>query len=284
MKRVIVCADDFGLTVEVNKAVEAACRDGVLTCASLMVGEQAVADAVAVAKRLPALGVGLHIVLVDGTPVLPPAQIPDLVNSQGRFPTDQLSAGFRFFFKPGVRAQLAAEITAQFEAFKATGLTLDHVNAHKHMHLHPTVAKLIIAIGKRYGMRAMRVPAEPPYPVEQADAVKSGLGAKAMYWWSLVLRGQIKRAGLACNDHLFGLAWTGQLSETRLLGLIPHLPPGISEIYSHPAATRDATLTTLMPDYRHETEFTALISQRLAQLIAKSGIELTTYAGLTAAR
>jgi hopanoid biosynthesis associated protein HpnK len=284
VKRVIVCADDFGLTVEVNKAVEAACRDGVLTCASLMVGEDAVADAVAVAKRLPGLGVGLHVVLVDGKPVLPPALIPDLVDAQGRFPTDQLSAGLRFFFKPGVRAQLAAEITAQFEAFKATGLTLDHVNAHKHMHLHPTVAKLIIAIGKRYGMRAMRVPSEPPFPVTQAEPANYGLGAKAMYWWSRVLRGQIRRAWLASNDHLFGLAWTGQLSEARLNKLIPHLPPGVSEIYSHPATSRDLTLTQLMPDYHHEAEFAALVSQKLRQLIAKSGIELTTYAGLTAAQ
>lgn len=284
MKRVIVCADDFGLTTEVNQAVEAACRDGVLTCASLMVGEAAAADAVSVANRLPRLGVGLHVVLVDGSPVLPPDRIPDLVGPDGRFSNDQLAAGFKFFFKPGVRAQLAAEITAQFEAFKATGLPLDHVNAHRHMHLHPTIAKLIIEIGRRYGMRAMRVPAEPPHPLAQAEPAKSDFGARAMYWWSFVLRRQIRRAGLACNDHLFGLAWTGQLTEARLASLIPHLPPGISEIYSHPATTRDATLTRLMPDYRHDAELAALLSKLVGQLVAKSGIELTTYAALTAAR
>ena len=119
--------DDFGLTVSVNEAVEIAHRDRVLRAASLMVGGSAAEDAVERARRLPGLRVGLHLVLVEGRPVLPPAQLPDLVDADGEFSRDLVAAGFRFFFRPGARRQLAAEIRAQFEAFRATGLGLDHV-------------------------------------------------------------------------------------------------------------------------------------------------------------
>src|SRR5271170_945002 len=144
MKRLIVTANDFGRDIAINEAVEAASRDGILGCASLMVGASAAADAVARARRLPGLRVGLHLVLIDGAPVLPPCEIRALVGADGRFDDNQLRAGLRYFFTPGVRRLLAAEIEAQFEAFRATGLVLDHVNAHQHMHLHPTVARLMI--------------------------------------------------------------------------------------------------------------------------------------------
>lgn len=281
MKQVIVCADDFGLAVEVNEAVEAGCRDGILTAASLMVGEAAATDAVERARRLPKLKVGLHIVLVDGTPVSPPSTIPDLLDADGRLSANQARAGFRFFFKPGVRAQLEREITAQFEAFRTTGLTLDHVNCHKHMHLHPTVAALIIRIGKRFGMTAMRVPMEPAAVIARAEPTrKSNLGETVLGAWTQVLRGQIRRAGLHANDQMFGLAWTGQMTEARLMSLLPHLPDGVSEIYFHPATARPDTLTRTMPTYVHDQEFRALVSPAARAYIAQAGIRLISYADL----
>jgi hopanoid biosynthesis associated protein HpnK len=284
VKQVIVCADDFGLAVEVNEAVEAGCRDGILTAASLMVGEAAAADAVERARRLPALKVGLHIVLVDGAPVSAPDTIPDLVDAGGRLSANQARAGFRFFFKPGVRAQLAREITAQFEAFRATGLPLDHVNCHKHMHLHPTVASLIIQIGRRFGMKAMRLPAEPGRVIARAEpGRRSGFADAILHAWTNVLRGQIRRAGLAANDQMFGLAWTGQMTEARLLSLLPHLPDGVSEIYFHPATARGPALTRAMPSYVHEQEFQALISPTARRLIAEAGIRLIGYQDLAPA-
>ena len=139
----IVTADDFGAAREVNEAVEKAHRGGILTAASLMVAAPACADAVAKAKSMPSLGVGLHIVLVEGRPILPPDSIPDLVDAGGFFRNDMVRAGVAMFFRPAVRKQLAKEIEAQFEAFRRTGLPLDHVNAHKHFHLHPTIANTI---------------------------------------------------------------------------------------------------------------------------------------------
>lgn len=277
--RIIVCADDFGLTREVNEAVEIAATDGILTVASLMVGEAATEDAVERAYRLPQLGVGLHIVLVDGTPLSPPASIPDLVGPDGRFSIDQAQQGVRFFFKRGVRDQLATEIRAQFEAFRATGLALDHVNCHKHMHLHPTVAALIIEIGRDYGMTAMRVPMEPPDRIGAAErtAKPVGFGIRAQNIWSSVLRKQARKAGLAVNDWMFGLVWSGMMTERRVAQLIPYLPDGVSEIYFHPATSRGPVLSQLMPEYRHVEEFEALTSFALRRQIEDLGIERITY-------
>ena len=161
MKGLIVTADDFGAALEVNDAVEQGHRDGILTAASLMVSAPAAADAVARAKSLPRLRVGLHLVLVEGRPTLPADRVAGLVDTHGLFRTDMAAAGAAMFFLPRVRRQLEAEIEAQFDAFRATGLALDHVNAHKHFHLHPTIAATILRVGKRHGLRAIRVPLEP---------------------------------------------------------------------------------------------------------------------------
>jgi hopanoid biosynthesis associated protein HpnK len=258
LRRLIVCADDFGLDDAVNAAVEAASRDGILTCASLMVGAPAAADAVARARRLPRLKVGLHLVLVDGRPVLPPAAVPALVRAGGAFDDDMLRAGVRFFFSIAARRQLAAEIRAQFAAFAATGLTLDHANAHKHMHLHPTVGRMMVGIGREFGLPAIRIPAEPP-AVLAACGTRVGLGGRALYHWTGLLRRQARAAGLATNDHCFGLAWSGHMTTERLSRLLAVLPDGTSEIYFHPATARDAKLRLLMPDYEHEAELAALL-------------------------
>ena len=123
-KALIVTSDDFGAAPEVNEAVERAHREGILTCASLMVAAPGAGDAVKRAKTMPKLGVGLHLVLVEGKPVLPPEQIPNLVGPDGNFRTDMVKASFGMAMLPWVKKQLAAEIEAQFAAFAATGLTL----------------------------------------------------------------------------------------------------------------------------------------------------------------
>jgi hopanoid biosynthesis associated protein HpnK len=280
-KRLIVCADDFGLDPAVNEAVEEAHRRGVLTAASLMIGASAAADAVARARRLPELRVGLHLVLVDGFAVLPSAEIPDLVGADRKLGPNMATAGFRFFFLPSVREQLAKEIRAQFDAFRATGLALDHVNAHKHMHVHPTVARLIIEIGRDYGMKAVRVPFEP---VEALDAAfpEEPHAAPLYRPWIGRLGRRLRRAGLVVNDHLFGLAWSGNFDEARLLRLLPHLPEGVSEIYLHPAAKRTTALAAAMPGYRQEDEFAALLSPSVKTLITELGVRLIGYSDLGA--
>jgi len=251
----IVTADDFGAALAVNEAVEAAHRDGVLTAASLMVGGEAAEDAIDRARRLPSLKVGLHLVLVEGRPVLPVSAVPDLVDASGSFRTNMALAGVNFFFRPKVRRQLAAEIAAQFALFARSGLKLDHVNAHKHFHLHPTIARMIIDIGRDYGVAAARVPAEPAAVLQQIEPGSRGAPPLLAPWLSL-MRSNFHRAGFLTPTHVFGLAWSGAMTAPRLAGLLDHLPAGLLEIYLHPATAN--SFTGSAPGYRYTDELAAL--------------------------
>ena len=259
----IFTADDFGLSEAVNEGIERAHREGVLNSASLMVGAPAAADAVERAKRMPGLRVGLHLVVIEGPSVLLPEMIPD-----GQFPSDQLRLGLRYYFSPTVRDQLRSEIRAQFAAFAETGLTLAHADAHKHMHLHPTVADLMIDAGWQYRLPGIRIPSEPEDVLRRCGETP-GFGAWAMRQWTRVLRHKARAAGLATNDSVFGLAWSGAMTEDKLLRLAPVLPEGLSEIYFHPAARRDATIDRLMPSYLHEGELAALCSPKVRAAFAE---------------
>jgi hopanoid biosynthesis associated protein HpnK len=265
----IVTADDFGLHPAVNEAVELAHRNGVLTAASLMVGAPANADAVQRAHRLPGLRVGLHLVLADGAAVLPRKQIPDLVDAAGRFGDAMARDGARFFL-PWVRRQLKAEIRAQFQAYAATGLALDHVNAHKHFHLHPTVLSLILRIGRDYGLRAVRLPAEAGAPL-------------LLRPWLRLLRRRLDAAGVACNDAVVGIARSGGMDESVLLAALEQLPPGVTEIYLHPATVSGGVIAPSMPDYRHADELAALLSPRVRAAIERLDVRRGGFCDLLTA-
>jgi len=274
LKQLIVTADDFGAALQVNDAVERAHKEGILTAASLMVSGAAATDAIRCAKAMPRLGVGLHLVLVEGRPTLPPAAVPDLVDADGFFRTDMVRAGAAIFFLPKVRRQLAGEIEAQFEAFAATGLALDHVDAHKHFHLHPTIAALVVRIGRRFGMKDMRVPYEPADVLRQ---IESGTrGSFVVELWARRLRRRLKAAGIFSPDRVFGLAWSGAMTTKRLAGLIAHLPEGTSEIYLHPATGPDFAAAT--PGYLYEQELAALTSKQVIDLANKNQISLGPFA------
>ncbi len=276
----IVTADDFGASIAVNAAVEQAHTHGILTAASLMVAGDAAGDAVERAKRLPSLGVGLHLVLVEGRPVLPPARIPDLVDATGHFRTNMALAGVNFFFQRSVRAQLAAEIEAQFAAFHATGLPLDHVNAHKHFHLHPTIAALILTIGRRYGLAAARAPVEPVDLLARLEPVPRTLAGRLAAPYARAVARRFREAGLVVPDRVLGLAWSGHMTRARVAGLIAHLPDGVTELYCHPA-TEDAYPGSA-PGYAYRAELAALTDESIKDNILQRGIRLVNFADLGA--
>lgn len=201
--------------------------------------------------------------MIEGPAALPQIEIPDLADEDGQFPSDQARLGIRYYFLPHVRRQLRAEIAAQYAAFAATGLRLDHANAHKHMHLHPTVGRMLLEEGRRFDLPAVRVPAEP-LSVLQALGHSVRAGDRALYRWTRMFRAQAHRAGVRTNDHVFGIAWSGHMTVDRLIRLGPHLPSGLSEIYFHPATEADATITRLMPDYEHSAELRTLLDPAVA--------------------
>jgi len=272
-KRLIVTADDFGAAPEVNDAVEQAHREGLLTAASLMVTGDAAGDAVTRARSMPMLGVGLHVVLVEGRPALPPEQLPDLVDGSGRFRTDMVHTAITIFTKPAARAQLRAEVEAQFARFAATGLPLDHVNAHKHFHLHPTIASTILAVGRRYGMKAIRAPIEPRDILNRIEPGSGGLDIARP--WAMLVRRRMRRAGLLVPDQVFGLAWSGALDMNRLRGLIEQLPDGLTEIYAHPAT---GSYPGAAPGYAYAEELAALTDRLAKDRALRNGVALGRFA------
>lgn len=284
MKQVIFTADDFGLSPAVNAAVEQAYREGVLSSASLMIGAASAAGAVECARRNPGLAVGLHLVVVGGRAVLPADEIPDLCDKNGELTTDLVGAGFKYFFIPRVRRQLAAEIRAQFNAFRATGLKLDHVDAHHHMHLHPTVLSLLLEIGADFGLRAVRVPAEPPLLSWLSG--EQGRLARAMRTiflmpWSIRVRQQLHRNGITTTDRLVGLHDTGKMTTARLVKVLTRLPEGTTEIFFHPA---ERTLDGPWPldQAACAAELDALVSTSVRATLATRQIVRTSFNAMRA--
>jgi len=268
-KFLIVTADDFGLHDAVNEAVQQATVAGILTAASLMVGAPAANDAIRRARSLPNLRVGLHVVLADGSATLAPHLVPALADAAGRMDGRMLSRGLRFFALPWVRRQLDAEIRAQFSAFARTGLTLDHVNVHKHFHLHPSLLEMLLRIGREYGVSAVRVPDEPFWFAVRSGGWSAGAGAALLTPWVALMKMRLRSAGILHNDHIFGIAASGAMDEAKLLQVIGRLPRGVTEIYLHPAMAGHV-ISPSMSDYRHSAELAALLSPRVRAAIAEA--------------
>jgi hopanoid biosynthesis associated protein HpnK len=268
----IVTADDFGLHEAVNEAIERASGAGVLTAASLMVAAPAAADAVRRARKLPQLRVGLHLVLADGLAMLEPDLIPALADQEGRMNSRMFANGVRFFALPRVRRQLEAEIRAQFSAFARTGLDLDHVNAHKHFHLHPTLLDMLLRIGREFGVSAVRVPDEPLWFAVRGGAWLAGVNSVLLRPWLALMKRRLRAAGMLHNDRIFGTAASGAMDEAKLLAVLSRLPPGVTEIYLHPATASGRVIDASMGGYAHADEFAALLSPRIRDAITAANV------------
>jgi len=271
VRRLIVNADDFGLSASVNTAVVRAHREGILTTASLMVNEAGFAEAVELARQNPRLGVGLHLTLLHGHAALPPGQIPGLVNGRGEFSNSPVGVGLAYFFRPALREQLHAEIRAQLDKFHATGLKLDHVNGHLHLHLHPAVFKILMAEASRAGITHLRLTRDCLsrsrrmtrgrwfYRISHA-AIFELLSRRAR---KVLAEKKIRHAQIT-----FGLLQDSLVAEAYILKLLPDLPDGDSELYAHPSMDR----------FRHE--FDALTSLPVRDQVQKLGIQLIRYQDL----
>jgi len=271
-RRLIVNADDFGVSSAANEAIERAHREGMLTSASLMVNEKAADGAVEIARRNPRLGVGLHLTLLCGASALPHARIPGLCDSGGRFSDRSVRSGFRYFFDRSLRSQLEAEMEAQFEAFHRTGLVLDHVNGHLHMHLHPVVFNILMRNAARWKINQFRLTRDSFWL--SARMTSGGWlyrASHAAVYWSLSgwARPALARRGIRHAALVFGLLQSGRVDEDYVRRLLPLLPPGDWELYSHPSFDRSPR------------EYAALVSPGNLALVRELGIELVRYQDLS---
>jgi hopanoid biosynthesis associated protein HpnK len=272
--QIIVNADDFGRSPTINAAVTRAHREGVLTSASLMVGGAARTEAVALAQTMPDLAVGLHLVLADGPAVLPPREIPHLVNQRGYFPADPVRLGLLYVLSRAARQELAQEITAQFESFLATGLPLSHVDGHLHMHMHPVAWRLLVPLAQQAGARGLRLPRDDLWLGLAYDHRQAWLKVT----WALIF-GALSRwglhrthgAGLIVTRRVYGLMQSGQMQEAYVLRLLQRLQEPTAEIYFHPDTVIGERLGP------NPVDLATLLSPRVRQAIAAHHIRLSTY-------
>jgi len=285
-RRLVVTADDFGAAPEVNVAVVRAHREGILTATSLMVTGDAVEEAVRLARETPTLAVGLHLVLAQGRPAAPRADIPDLVAADGSFRREPVTTGiryaFEYVFRAG-RAQLRREIEAQLAAFAATGLRLAHLDGHMNMHLHPMVLSVLLELAPRYGIRAVRLSREDLGAALRYDRshFPRKLTESVVFH---VLAGysapRLRAAGIATADRVYGMHQTGHVDESYLLAVLASLPPGVSEVYCHPAEGVAPAMAPYQQGYDHAGELAALTSARVREAVSAGGVELVSYAAL----
>jgi hopanoid biosynthesis associated protein HpnK len=270
-RRLIVNADDFGRSASINQAVIRAHREGILTTASLMVNEPACEEAVALARQNPTLGVGLHLTLLCGYSALPPEQIPGLVNANREFSNNPAGAGFRYFFQRSLREPLRREIHAQFQVFRATGLPLDHVNGHLHLHLHPTVFRILMADSSQFGIKCLRLTFDPfrlNLRLASGHFAYRALHAAIFHPLSVRARPALAQRGIRHTAAVFGLLRNARVDEAFVTRLLPQLPAGDSELYSHPS----------LDEFKNE--FDALICPGVREQVKKLGIKLIRYQDL----
>jgi chitin disaccharide deacetylase len=235
--RLIINADDFGLTSGVNRAIVELHRDGVLTSTTLMAKAAATTEAVNLARATPSLGVGCHVVLVDGEPVLPPSEVPSLIDAKtGRFPRD-LTAFLRRLYTGRIRAaEIEAEAGAQIALLQNSGVPLTHVDSHKHTHMFPPVLEPLLRAARKAGIGAVRNPFEPEWAVRVTPRASLLRTAEVIALRRLgpFFRRIIARATMANPDGTIAVAGTGTFDSDTVRALLGELPEGTWELVTHP--------------------------------------------------
>lgn len=284
-RALIVNGDDFGLTPGVNEGILHAHVEGILTSASLFANTPATDEAIAIARRVPTLGVGVHLALVDGVPLVDASRVPTLApggafrHSWGAFAADALAGRIRL-------DEVERELTAQVERLHDAGLHLTHLDGHKHVHAYPPVFAIVARLARRFGIGRVRVPAERR-PFAEVVRWSATRGARrqaienvALQPWAMRDRGILRRDGLPPPAHFIGRALTGLLTPARLRDLIDRIPPGTSELMTHPGypdAALDRVRTRLRAERRVEVE--ALTDPAVLDAIDRAGIQLVAQDG-----
>jgi len=277
--RLILNADDFGLTAGVNRAIIELYRSGALTSATLMAKAAATEEAIELARSTPSLGVGCHVVLVDGEPVLSAQELPTLVDSHTSRFHPKLGAFLQRLFKGRVSSvEIEAETAAQIKLLQTRGLHLTHIDTHKHTHMFPAVLRPVLRAAKAAGIRAVRNPFEPAWSLRATPAAHFIRRAEVNLLRLLepTFRRIVAEEGFRTTDGAIGVLATGTLDTAAANALLSHLPPGTWELVTHPGYN-DADLaqahTRLLAS--RETE-----RQALASINPKAEIELVSFSHL----
>jgi len=289
VRRLIVNADDLGLTPGVNRAIAEAHQGGIVTSTTLMANSMAFVDAIGIVRNLPRLSVGCHVVLVDGHPIVARDRVPSLVGSSTEYlPT------FGAFAKAALRRkirpeEIAIEVGAQIQRIQNAGVKVTHVDSHKHVHMLPQVGAAIISAACGSGVRAIRNPFVPVKPLALAHLARRPAlwtrytETKILRRYHREFRERVADAGMVTTDGSFGVVSTGALDIDLFLAVVGSIPDGTWEFVCHPGYV-DAELGMIRTRLRESRakELEILTSESARHALAQNGIELVSYADLTA--
>lgn len=277
VKTVIFNADDFGARSETNRAIVRAHTEGILTSASLMVNEAGASEAAHIAHDMPTLAVGLHITLSDGLSALGGQRAPAIAGPDGRFRGDPAFAALRCFLNPRARRQAAAEIEEQFRRFAESGLSMDHVNGHQHIHVQPAIWRTVVRCAEQAGCHCIRLPREEfrPIPGEPGVRKVEWVFLRAMCYSCLrTLRGH----GFLVADRVYGQLSTGNMNPPVMVDLLHRLGGEVNEIYAHPG-TLHARKAPDDPSGM-DVDLQGLLSPEVRRTVEEQHVQLSTYSAV----
>jgi hopanoid biosynthesis associated protein HpnK len=279
-KLLVVNADDFGLHPDINRAIEQAHREGIVTSTSLVACGAAFEQAVEIAHRCPSLDIGVHLTLVEEKPLCPPSNIPSLVRPDGTFWLNYRTLTPRLLRGQIKLAEVRQELACQVERILATGLRPSHLDSHQHVHLLPGLWAITVELAHHYRIPWVRVPTFSSL-TDHTFSRPEPLFRLGLNLLSRLRAGQAKRKTLHYAGHSPGLYLSGRLTTTALLPLLPHLPPGLSELVTHPGFTTLALQQLYHWDYHWTQEFEALTAPQIRQTLTANNIRLVRFSDLT---
>ncbi|MCK5172987.1 MAG: ChbG/HpnK family deacetylase [Planctomycetes bacterium] len=276
--RIIVNADDFGLCAGVNRAVEQAHTTGVLTSATIMAGASAAVEAVEMSRRLPGLGVGVHLNLLEGPPVSTDPRVRVLLGEKGEFAFSASKLAIRSIFSGRIRQAMGIELAAQVKWVIDRGIVPTHLDSHKHLHSFPSIYPIVVSVAKRFGIKAIRWPFEPGFVCDPVwPAPDKGGKRRAGIVRAMAKINYAQNDTFVKNNMFLGLANTGRIDAGFWRAVAASKFGGVAEVMTHPGFIDglDPARTRLIEERRVELD--AMCSEETKKCLSEAGIELTHY-------
>jgi len=280
-RRVIINADDFGLCNGVNKAVAQANTDGVLTSATIMANMPTAHEAVKMAKKLPNLGIGVHLNLTEGRPLSKDTSIDWLLDADGQFACSPAKLSLLSLAGHKIRKAIRAELAAQIQWVIDNGLKPTHLDSHKHIHTFPQLFSIVCRLAGRFQIPAIRWPFEPkelsriPWPLTGADGRKRAQKIRIM-----ARINRVQNPDFLKTDVLLGIAHTGKIDVNFFKAVALYNSAATTEVMTHPGFIDglDPAKTRLL--HHQKAELEALCSSKTKQHFEDAGVKLVQYGKL----
>ena len=276
MKQIILNADDFGRHTLINRAVKHGVTDGILRSATIMPGGAAFDDAAELAARSPKLGVGIHLTLVNGNPVLPPAEIASLVTEAGVFVDDHTAFAVRLLRGAVSHDEVRAELAAQLRRVEAAGIHPTHADSHQHMHVLPGVIDIALDLCRAAGIPAMRAPRAPLF-AGSFGGIGQLIGRTGLAVLAHRAAAKAQRRGIRVPDHFAGIVAGEAVDTATLTGIAASLRGGVTEVMLHPGTDNETLIHDCLWNHDFEAELAAICAPAVRGALAAAGAEIVNF-------